>query len=96
VAQAPVATSATRDNALSLLRDLTAVCAIGATALLGAFTVIAAVTVPGQNSSNPVTPSTAGSGNASQSSDDGNLQPPSVAASQRGGSGAVAVSGGSR
>ncbi|TME58312.1 MAG: hypothetical protein E6I58_03265 [Chloroflexi bacterium] len=97
MAQAPIATSATRDNALSLLRDLTAAVAIGATALLGVFTLIAALTIPGQNGSNQGTAGTADTGNPSHSSDDSNLQPPIRGGLQQAGGGAaVAVSGGSR
>ena len=58
MAQAPPATAATRDNALSLLRDLTVTVAIAATALLGMLTLIAAVTIPGQNSSSQGTAGT--------------------------------------
>jgi len=95
MAQAPPATAATRDNALSLLRDLTVTVAIAATALLGVLTLIAAVTIPGQSSSSRGTAGTAETGNPTQSTDDASLQPPSSGLRQGGGN-PVAVSGGSR
>ena len=89
-------TAAGRDDALTLLRDITAACAVGAIALLGAFTLIAALTVPGTNASNPATAAPAETGNPTQS-DDGELQPPSRGQlAQVGGGSGVAVSGGSR
>ncbi|TMC01049.1 MAG: hypothetical protein E6J40_00390 [Chloroflexi bacterium] len=96
MAQAPPATAASRDNALSLLRDLTAAVAIAATALLGVLTLIAAVTIPGHSSSNQGTAGTAETGNPTRSSDDASLQPPSSGGLRQGGGNPVAVSGGSR
>ena len=85
MAQAPPATAATRDNALSLLRDLTVTVAIAATALLGVLTLIAAVTIPGQNSSSQGTAGTVETANPTQSSDDASLQPPSSGGLRQGG-----------
>lgn len=89
--------SAERDNALVLLRQLTKACLLGATFLLAAFSVIAAVTIPGQtNAAAGGSGPTTANGQVPTENDDGPLQPPvSGHVAPAGGVPAV-VTGGSR
>jgi hypothetical protein len=91
----PATASSDRDSALLLLRELTKASAIVATILLAAFSLIAAMTIPGNSkaASSGSTPS-ATTGNQ-VASDDGELQPPSNGQVQAGGGVPVAVTGGS-
>ena len=92
---APATTSDDRDNALLLLRELTKASAIVATILLAAFTLIAAMTIPGKGSAASSGSSPAATNDTQVSSDDGELQPPSNPIVQAGGGVPVAVTGGS-
>lgn len=80
-----------RDDGLQKLRDLTIATFCWALGLLAVFSVIAAVTIPGQSA-------TASTTAASQVTDSGQLQGPDEGSLQPAGGGAVplAVSGGSR
>jgi hypothetical protein len=95
--RAPATTSIERDNAVSLLRELTTACALAATVLLGLFSVIAAATIPGGQAN----PASAGTGTPASdtqqtsSDDNGQLQPPSAGQVSAGGGLPVAVTGGS-
>jgi hypothetical protein len=91
---APTTTSDDRDNALLLLRELTKASAIVATILLAAFTLIAAMTIPGKGSAALGGANPAATTDTQVSTDDGELQPsnPQVRA---GGGVPVAVTGGS-
>jgi hypothetical protein len=81
------------------LRDLTWACFMWAAGMVAVFSVIAAVTLPGQSQASPV--SSPGADNASNSAptftDDGQIQPPVGGSFQSsGGNPPVVVSGGSR
>jgi|ERR1700730_1423336 hypothetical protein len=95
--RAPATTSADRDNAVALLRELTTACALAATVLLAAFTLIAAVTIPGGQSSSASTGTGTPASDSQQTSSDDNsqLQPPTAGQVSAGGGLPVAVTGGS-
>ena len=85
-----------RDQALLKLSDLTRGSLFVATALLAAFSVIAAVTIPGQSQATASTATTAGDDAAAQTSYSGQrLQAPASGSLQRGSGRPIAVSGGS-
>ncbi len=92
---APATASSDRDNALLLLRELTKASAIVATILLAAFTLIAAMTIPGKGSAASSGSNPAATNDTQTSADDGELQPPSNGQVQAGGGLPVAVTGGS-
>jgi hypothetical protein len=92
---APATTSSDRDNALLLLRELTKASAIVATILLAAFTLIAAMTIPGKGSAASSGSSPAATTDTQVPTDDGALQPPSNRQIQAGGGIPVVVTGGS-
>jgi hypothetical protein len=91
----PIAAVEQRDEGLQKLRDLTTICALWAAMLLAAFSVIAAVTIPGQSQAS------SNSSNGSDSSaglftDDGEqLQAPAAGSFPPYGGRPIAVSGGS-
>ena len=86
-----------RDLALLKLSDLTRACLFVATALLAAFSVIAAVTVPGQSQATASTPTSSSDGITTETSDSGQpLQAPATGPVRRGSGRPIAVSGGSR
>jgi hypothetical protein len=95
MARAPATTSAERDNAVTLLRELTTACALGATVLLAAFSLIAAVTIPGGQTNAPSSGTGPSTSDNQTSTDDGELQPPSTGQVSAGGAAPVAVTGGS-
>src|SRR4030081_30428 len=94
--RASATTSAERDNAVMLLRELTTACALGATVLLAAFSLIAAMTIPGgQTNTASSGTGTPAADNTQTSTDDGELQPPVSGQVAAGGAAPVAVTGGS-
>lgn len=90
-----------RDRGLGLQRDLTLAVGIGATALLGVFTIVAATTIPGHSAGTALAATTS-SDQGSSSTDDFpgvQFQRPADGSFAAGGTaapGPVAVSGGSR
>jgi hypothetical protein len=85
-----------RDQALLKLSDLTRACLFVATALLAAFSVIAAVTIPGQSQAIATTSSNSSDGLITETSDSGQpLQAPTTGPVRRGSGSPIAVSGGS-
>jgi len=93
-----------RDLSLQRLRDLTFACAAGAAGLLGVFSIVAAITIPGHTEGG-ATATAAADSNAgfSQPADDhgtadgGQLQPPAQAPARQPAAAAPhVVSGGSR
>ena len=77
------------------MRELTKASAIVATILLAAFTLIAAMTIPGKGNAASSSSSPAATNDTQVSADDGQLQPPSNPIVQAGGGLPVAVTGGS-
>ncbi|MHB8590076.1 MAG: hypothetical protein ACYDA0_14710 [Candidatus Dormibacteraceae bacterium] len=99
MAQLPIEAIEQRDRAMQKLRDLTWACFMWASGLVAVFSVIAAVTLPGQSQStattNPGSDSSSGSASVF-TNDDGQLQPPADGSFQSGGgSPPLVVSGGS-
>ena len=85
-----------RDQALLKLSDLTRACMFVATALLAAFSVIAAVTIPGQSQTTASTPPNSSDSLTTQTTDSGQpLQAPTTGPVRRGSGRPIAVSGGS-
>jgi hypothetical protein len=96
--QQPFEAMEQRDRAMQKLRDLTWNCFMWASGLVVVFSVIAAVTLPGQsqNTANTNPSSDTSNSSASTFTDDGQLQPPAVGSFQQGGgSPPRVVSGGS-
>jgi hypothetical protein len=93
--RASATTSDDRDNGLLLLRELTKASAIVATILLAAFTLIAAMTIPGKGSAASSGSTPTATTDTQVSTDDGELQPPANRQVQAGGGVPVAVTGGS-
>jgi hypothetical protein len=94
--RAPETATIDRDNALLLLRELTKASAIVATILLGAFSLIAAMTIPGTSSPGSSASNPAATNSNQVPADNGELQPPSEGQVQAGaGAPSVAVTGGS-
>jgi hypothetical protein len=95
----PIEAMAQRDRAMQKLQDLTWACFLWAAGMVAVFSVIAAVTVPGQSQGTSSTSSGTDSSNSSTSTftDDGQLQAPVSGSFQgSGGSPPLVVSGGSR
>lgn len=85
-----------RDQALLKLSDLTQACLFVATALLAAFSVIAAVTIPGQSQATASTPTNSNDSFSTETADSGRrLQAPTTGSLRRGAGPPVAISGGS-
>jgi hypothetical protein len=85
-----------RDQALLKLSDLTRASLFVATALLAAFSVIAAVTIPGQSQATASTPTNSSDSFITETSDSGQpLQAPTTGPLRRGSGRPIAVSGGS-
>jgi hypothetical protein len=93
----PIEAMENRDRAMQKLQDLTWACFLWAAGLVAVFSVIAAVTVPGQGTTqSSSTGSDTSKGSASTFTDDGQLQPPANGSFQTaGGRPPLAVSGGS-
>jgi hypothetical protein len=99
LAPEPIEAIIQRDQAMQKLRDLTWACFMWAAGMVAVFSVIAAVTLPGQSQGSPV--SSPGADNASNSAptftDDGQIQAPAGGSFQSsGGNPPIVVSGGSR
>jgi hypothetical protein len=87
-----------RDRGMQKLQDLTWACFLWAAGMVAVFSVIAAVTVPGQSQGAASTSTGSDASNSSSSTftDDGQLQPPVSGTFQGGGySPPLVVSGGS-
>ncbi len=96
--QQPFEAMEQRDRAMQKLRDITWACFMWASGLVAVFSVIAAVTLPGQsqNTANTTPSSDSSNSSASTVTDDGHLQAPADGSFQSGGySPPVVVSGGS-
>ena len=88
-----------RDQGLQKLRGLTKACFLWSAGLVAAFSVIAAVTIPGQSQTSTTNPTSQADSNTatSQPADDNQLQGPVAGTFQRGSGGPPLVaSGGSR
>jgi hypothetical protein len=99
MAQEPIEAMEQRDRAMQKLRDLTWACFLWAAGMVAVFSVMAAVTLPGQaqNSSSSTPGSDPANSAANVFTDDGGqLQPPANGSFQTaGGSPPLVVSGGS-
>jgi hypothetical protein len=98
MAQQPFEAIEQRDRAMQKLHDLTWACFMWAAGLVAVFSVIAAVTLPGQSQSSANTAPSFDTSNSSAPTftDDGQLQPPAQGSFQSGGgSPPLVVSGGS-
>jgi hypothetical protein len=95
----PIEAMEHRDRAMQKLQDLTWACFLWAAGMVAVFSVIAAVTVPGQGQGTTQSSSTgsdASSSSASTFTDDGQLQAPANGSFQTaGGRPPLVVSGGS-
>jgi hypothetical protein len=86
-----------RDQAFQRLSDLTKICFFWSGVLLALFSVIAAVTIPGQSQNiSGTTPNLGDTSTAPTTDDDQPLQGPGIGTFQPGGGRPIAVSGGSR
>jgi hypothetical protein len=96
VVRHPIEAMEQRDQGFQKLRDLTRICFLWSAGLLALFSVIAAVTIPGQTQNSPTTPTSADDTSLVPTTDDGQpLQGPAAGSFQRGGLRPIAVSGGS-
>jgi hypothetical protein len=99
MAQEPIEAMEQRDRAMQKLHDLTWACFMWAAGLVAVFSVIAAVTLPGQTQNSSGTTAGSDPSNSAPSvftDDGGQLQPPANGSFQGGGgSPPLAVSGGS-
>ena len=95
----PTAAIEERDQGLQKLRNLTKACFFWSAGLVAAFSVIAAVTIPGQSQASSTNPTSQADSNTStsQPAHDNQLQGPVAGTFQRGSGGPpLVVSGGSR
>lgn len=85
----PIAAIEERDQGLQKLRDLTKACFFWSAGLVAAFSVIAAVTIPGQSQTSSTSPTSQADSNTStsQPADDNQLQGPVAGSFQPGGGG---------
>jgi hypothetical protein len=85
-----------RDQGFQRLSNITKVCFFWSGVLLALFSVIAAVTIPGQGQNSPSPTSNPSDSSTAPTSDDGQpLQGPATGSFQPGGGRPIAVSGGS-
>lgn len=89
----PIEAIEQRDQGFQKLRDLTRICFLWSAGLLALFSIVAAVTIPGQSQNSP---STSADTSLAPTTDDGQpLQGPATGSFQPGGGRPIAVSGGS-
>jgi hypothetical protein len=91
----PIEAIEQRDQGFQKLRDLTRICFLWSAGLLALFSVIAAVTIPGQSQNTTTTTTTSDDTSIAPTTDDGQLQGPATGSFQPGGGRPIAVSGGS-
>jgi hypothetical protein len=94
----PITAIEARDQGLQKLRDITKASFFWSAGLVAAFSVIAAVTIPGQSQTSSVSPASQAdsSTSATQPADDNQLQGPVAGSFQpRGGGPPMVVTGGS-
>ena len=93
----PIEAIEQRDQGFQKLRDLTRICFLWSAGLLALFSIIAAVTIPGQSQNSTTTSTNPGDTSlAPTTNDDGQpLQGPTTGSFQPGGGRPIAVSGGS-
>jgi hypothetical protein len=84
-----------RDQGFQKLRDLTRICFLWSAGLLALFSVIAAVTIPGQSQNTSTTTNSDDTSIAPTTDDGQTLQGPVAGSFQPGGGRPIAVSGGS-
>lgn len=95
----PISAIEERDQGLQRLRGLTKACFFWSAGLVAVFSVIAAMTIPGQSQTSSNNPTSQADSNSatSQPADDNQLQGPVAGTFQRGSGGPpLGVSGGSR
>jgi hypothetical protein len=92
----PIEAIEQRDQGFQKLRDLTRICFLWSAGLLALFSVIAAVTIPGQSQNTTTTTTNSDGTSIAPTTDDGQqFQAPVAGSFQSGGGRPIAVSGGS-
>lgn len=92
----PIEAMEQRDQGFQKLRDLTKICFLWSAGLLALFSVVAAVTIPGQTQNSTSTSTNPDDTSLVPTNDDGQpLQGPATGTFQPGGGRPIAVSGGS-
>jgi hypothetical protein len=92
----PIEAMEQRDQGFQKLRDLTKICFLWSAGLLALFSVVAAVTIPGQTQNSPSSSTNPDDTSLVPTTDDDQpLQGPATGTFQPGGGRPIAVSGGS-